>query len=166
MARADGSVGVFVAVFDTESKADTALKSIEGLERGLLLDVFDRAKVVRRTDGKIEVRRLHDARHGAKAGLAVGALLGLVFPPTVLVGGAIGSATGAIWGKLRGQPSRHDFLSRMGEHLQPGRAAIVVVTEPQHMETLSESIPAPVWESSHGFEADDSTSIKQWIESL
>jgi len=167
MTKRDRPVGVFVAVFDNETKADAALKSIEWLERrALLLDVFDRAKVMRRSDGRIEVGRLHDPRHAAKSGLAVGALLGVAFPPSILVGAAVGSATGALVGAVRHHTFEHGFLTRMGDQLRPGRAAIVAITEPQHMETLSESIPTPVWELSHAFESDDSATIKRWIESL
>jgi uncharacterized membrane protein len=167
MAKPDGPVGVYVAVFDSEDKADTGLRSIGGLKGdSLLLDVFDHAKVVRREDGKIEVRRLHDSKQGAKGGLAVGALLGFVFPPSILVGGAVGAAGGALVSKARRHTFDRGFLTDMGEYLQPGRAAIIVITEPQHMETLSESIPEPVWETSHAFESADSASIKEWIESL
>ena len=167
MARTHGPVGVFVAVFDTDHKADTALKAIDWLERrALLLDVYDRAKVERHTNGGIEVVRAHDPKRGAKAGMAVGALIGLVFPPSILVEAAVGGAAGAVWGKTRHHTFEHDFLKRMGEHLQPGQSAIVVITAPQHMETLSESVPTPIWESSHAFETDDGDTIKEWIESL
>src|SRR6187551_3534016 len=82
MAEPDGPIGVFIAVFESESTADKAMKAIEDLERrGLMLNIYDHAKVVRDTDGKIHVHGGRSVGKGAGAGLGVGALVGLVFPP-------------------------------------------------------------------------------------
>ena len=63
MTKPTGPVGVFVAVYESEDLADGALKEIESMSHdSLLLDVYDKAKIIRRGDGKVEVRPARGAR--------------------------------------------------------------------------------------------------------
>jgi uncharacterized membrane protein len=60
--------------------------------------------------------------------LAVGAALGLIFPPSVLVSGLVGAGAGALIGHLQGGMSRSD-LKEVGETLEESEAALIVVGE-------------------------------------
>ena len=167
MTKPEGPVGVFVASFESEDLADKALKSIEQLQsRTLMLTVFDHAKVVRHEDGRVEVRPAHGARGGATTGLVVGAIVGVLFPPSVIVSGAVGAAAGGAIGKAREGTFDRDFLEQMGGSLHPGRTAIVVITAPQHMETLAETVPSAVHTFSHTFGELDADAVKEWISSI
>ena len=167
MTKPEGPVGVFVASFESEDLADKALKAIEQLQsRTYLLDVYDHAKVIRREDGKIKVESAHGAGGGAKTGLVVGAIVGVLFPPSLIVTGAAGAAAGAAVGKAREGTFDHDFLEQMGGSMQPGRTAIVVITAPQHMETLADTVPSAVHTFSHAFGEMDAEAVKEWIASI
>ncbi len=60
--------------------------------------------------------------------MAVGAALGLIFPPSILVSGAVGAGAGALIGHLRGGMSNSD-LKEVGETLEESEAALIVVGE-------------------------------------
>jgi len=167
--KADGPIGVFVAVYDAEATADAALKSVDDLSKrhGVEVDIYDQAKVTRKEDGSVEVRTSQDVRHTARDGAAVGALFGLLFPPSIIVWGAVGGAAGAAWNKVRDQGFvDRGFLSGVGDEMTPGRSAIMVVTEPQHLATLAETVPTPLRTAEHTFESADAGAVREWIGSL
>ena len=60
-------------------------------------------------------------------GLFVGAVLGVVFPPSVLGMAALGAGAGAITGKAKRHLDRTDFKS-LGDLLEPGESGILLVT--------------------------------------
>jgi uncharacterized membrane protein len=167
MPKPIGPVGVFVAVYGSEEEADAALKEVESLShKNLMLDIYDQAKVVRRDDGKVEVRPAHGTRSGAKAGAVAGAVIGLIFPPSILVAGAVGAAGGAGIRKLKPTTLEKGFLGDLGEAMQTGRTAVVIITDAQHLETISEYVPRPLKSASQAFATNDSDEIREWLSSL
>jgi uncharacterized membrane protein len=58
----------------------------------------------------------------------VGAAMGLIFPPSILVGGLLGAGAGALIGHLEGGMSRSD-IKEVGEMLDNSEAALIVVGE-------------------------------------
>jgi uncharacterized membrane protein len=60
--------------------------------------------------------------------MAVGAAMGLIFPPSILVGGLLGAGAGALIGHLQGGMSRSD-VREVGEMLEESEAALIVVGE-------------------------------------
>ena len=54
--------------------------------------------------------------------------VGLIFPPSILVGGLVGAGAGALIGHLHGGMSRSD-LKEIGEMLEESDAALIVVGE-------------------------------------
>ena len=86
--------------------------------------------VTKNAEGKVEVvdKIEKPTEHGGWAGLAVGAALGLIFPPSVLASGLVGAGAGALVGHLRGGMSNSD-LKEVGEMLEESEAALIVVGE-------------------------------------
>ena len=88
---------------------------------------FDAAVVTKDDKGKVHVNK-HETttRHGAWGGAAAGALIGILFPPsiigTALVGAAIGGVSGHLWKGM----SRTD-VKEFGEAIDAGEAALVIV---------------------------------------
>ena len=90
---------------------------------------YDAAVVTKDAYGQVHVNKDEMAtRHGAWGGVAVGAVIGILFPPsiigTAIVGGAIGGVSGHLW---RGM-SRSD-VSELGELIDVGEAALLIVGE-------------------------------------
>ncbi len=80
-------------------------------------------------DGKVHVNKDEMAtRHGAWGGAAVGAMVGILFPPSLIGAAAVGAAAGGIGGHLWRGMSRSD-IKEFGEVIDAGTAALVVVGE-------------------------------------
>jgi uncharacterized membrane protein len=111
-----------------EAKAD--LKALKELHREDLVGTYDAAVLTKNEKGKVKIvdKTEKPTQHGGWAGLAVGAAVGLIFPPSILVSGAIGAGAGALIGHLRGGMSDSD-LKEIGEMLDESEAALIVVGE-------------------------------------
>ena len=64
------------------------------------------------------------ARHGAWGGAAVGAIVGILFQPSIIVGAAVGGVGGHLWRDM----SRAD-VKELGDIIDDGQAALVIVGE-------------------------------------
>jgi uncharacterized membrane protein len=64
--------------------------------------------------------------------------MGLIFPPSILVGGLLGAGAGALIGHLEGGMSRQD-LKEVGEMLDNSEAALIVVGEATVERTVDEA---------------------------
>jgi uncharacterized membrane protein len=137
---AKGPVFLYAAAYDS---ADDAR-----LDYGVLLEAhaegwvgtYDAAVLEKTPDGKVHVHK-HEkpTQHGAWAGVAVGALAGIVFPPSVLAGAIVGGTAGGVIGHLRGGLSRSD-LKELAEFLDEGQAALIVIAESRVQEQLEKEL--------------------------
>ncbi len=66
-------------------------------------------------------------RKGAWWGAAAGAAVGIIFPPSILVGAAAGAGIGAVSGHLSRGMSRSD-AKQLGDFIDPGQAGLVIVS--------------------------------------
>jgi uncharacterized membrane protein len=85
--------------------------------------------------------------------LAVGAAIGLIFPPSVLVSGLVGAGAGALIGHLRGGMSNSD-LKEVGEMLEESEAALIVVGEMTIEQAVDEATRRAKKEMKKEFRAD------------
>ncbi len=67
-------------------------------------------------------------QHGAWTGIAVGAVVGILFPPSLIGSAAVLGVAGGVTGHLWKGMSRSD-VKELGELLDEGDAALVVVGE-------------------------------------
>jgi uncharacterized membrane protein len=105
-----------------------------------LVGTYDVAVIKKDGDGKIHVEK-HEkpTQHGAWGGIAVGALVGVLFPPSVLGAAAVGGLAGGIGGHLRKGMSRDDAKD-LGELLENGQSALVVIGESRVEEQLDKAL--------------------------
>jgi uncharacterized membrane protein len=96
--------------------------------------------VIRKEEGgKVRVTKTEKpTQHGAWTGAAVGALVGLVFPPAVIGSAIVGAGAGGLTGHLAKGISRGD-LKELGEELEAGTAAVIVLGESKIEEQLAEA---------------------------
>jgi uncharacterized membrane protein len=85
-----------------DAKAD--LKALKELHREHMVGTFDAAVLTKDGEGKVKIldKTEKPTQHGGWAGLAVGAAVGVIFPPSILVSGLVGAGTGALIGHLHG----------------------------------------------------------------
>ncbi|HET7094935.1 MAG TPA: DUF1269 domain-containing protein [Thermomicrobiales bacterium] len=115
------------------AKALDALKRLDA-DGAIVLD--DVAAISRDGDGGVKLDQVAgSAAKGAAGGFFLGALIGLiVFPPVVLAGALFGAAGGAVAGKLAGAGETDDFGEferQVAASLPAGAAAIVMVARAQ-----------------------------------
>ena len=127
----------------TYADRDDAYADYDGLLTLHALDLvgtYDVALIDRDDQGKVHVKK-HEkpTQHGAWGGIAVGALVGILFPPSVLGAAAVGGLAGGVGAHLKKGMSRGD-AKELGELLDRGQAALVVVGESRVEEQLSKTL--------------------------
>ena len=134
----DSHVQVFIAAFDNEIEAGVALKDFREMNREGSIDLIDAAVMVHTSDGKVQFEETADpsGRKLARRGAVAGGIVGLIFPPSILVGAAVGAAGGGIWGKIRDKGFKDEDLMAIGESLDPGTSAIIAIAEDRVLERL------------------------------
>jgi uncharacterized membrane protein len=90
------------------------------------LELEDLAIVEHREDGKVKLHQPSMAGLGAAGGALWGGLIGLIFFMP-LFGMAIGAAAGAAGGAVTDRGVDDNFMKKLGEELQPGGAALIVL---------------------------------------
>jgi uncharacterized membrane protein len=101
-----------------------------------VIGVFDAAVISKDATGQVKIHKTEmPTQYGGWGGLAVGALVGIFFPPYLiweLVGGAaLGTLLGHLWAGM----SRSD-LKDIGETLQASTATLIVVGRSRLQEAL------------------------------
>ena len=126
----DNPVFLYVGEYDSVEDAKADLEELKELHREDVVGTYDAAVITKNEEGKVKIvdKIEKPTQHGGWAGLAVGAALGLIFPPSILVSGLLGAGAGALIGHLEGGMSRSD-LKEIGESLERSEAALIVVGE-------------------------------------
>ncbi len=105
-----------------------------------VVGTYDAAIVTKDDEGKVHVHK-HEkpTQHGAWTGAGVGALIGILFPPSIIGSAVVVGAAGGIIGHLWHGMSRGD-MKDLGEALDTGEAALVVVGRSKLEETLDREL--------------------------
>ena len=111
-----------VAAFADPTAAGEALNALEEFDKAGTIDIVAATVASRDADGKVDIREIgvHTTGVGATAGVLVGGLLGLIFPPTLLGGAIVGGAAGGVIGKLKHRHDRSELKEQVEETLPPG----------------------------------------------
>ena len=157
----DNAVEVFIAVFDNESQAGTALKDFRSLHREGTIELIDGVAVVHRADGKVKFEETADpsGRTWAKRGAIAGGLVGLIFPPAILASAAVGGGAGGIWGKIRDKGFKDDDLKAIGESLEPGTSAIIALAEDRVVQQLQQGLEGYQKIARHALSAEAAAAV-------
>jgi uncharacterized membrane protein len=126
----DNPMFLYVGEYESVDDAKADLDALKELHHEHVVGTYDAAVVTKNEEGKVKIvdKIEKPTQHGGWAGLAVGAAIGLIFPPSLLVSGLAGAGAGALIGHLRGGMSRDD-LKEIGEMLDESEAALIVVGE-------------------------------------
>jgi uncharacterized membrane protein len=126
----DNPMFLYAGEYESVDDAKADLELLKELHREDLVGTYDAAVLTKNEEGKVEIvdKIEKPTQHGGWAGLAVGAAVGLIFPPSLLVSGLVGAGAGALIGHLRGGMSNSD-LKEVGEMLDESEAALIVVGE-------------------------------------
>ena len=130
----------FIATYDDVADARQDYQEVKQAHSAGYLGKYDAAIVWKNDDGKLEIESVSEdaSRKWLWAGLGVGALFGLIFPPSILATSAIGALAGAVIGKFRDGIAGDD-LEQIGEALTGDNAALVVIAQDRVAEALDKT---------------------------
>jgi uncharacterized membrane protein len=157
---------VFVAAFGGEDDANAALKDFQSMDREGSIELVDAAVIVHAADGKVHFKETADpsGKTWAKRGAIAGGLVGLIFPPSIIAGAAVGAAGGGVWGKVRDKGFPDEELRRIGESIPQGSSAIIAVAEDRMLERLERGLEGYEKISRHALSADASAELIAAVE--
>ena len=129
----DRPVFIYAATYADRTDAFADYEGLLDLHAAKLVGTYDVALIVKDDDGKVHVSK-HEkpTQHGAWGGIAVGAVVGILFPPSVIGAAVVG-------GHLRKGMSRGD-AKELGELLDGGEAALIVIGESRVEEELDKAL--------------------------
>ena len=130
MADQNYSVLVFGAQYGDVEEAINDFVAIKALHHEKWIGSYESALFEKTADGKTRIINTDSSVRawGATAGLVVGGVLGVIFPPSVLVMGAAGAGVGALAGHFAGGIKR-SAIKELADGLQDGQAGIVLIGE-------------------------------------
>jgi uncharacterized membrane protein len=138
--KKDRPVFVYGAVYADRLDAEADYELLLEAHSADLVGSYDVALMYKDDEGKVHVSK-HEkpTQHGAWSGAAVGALVGLIFPPAILGATVVGAAAGGGIGHALGGMSRKD-VKELGQRLDEGEAALIVIGESRVREQLDKAL--------------------------
>ena len=160
------TVEIFVATYGTEGGAADAAKDFKAAQRDGAIDLIDAAVVVHTAEGKVKIDETADpsGKKWAKRGAIAGGVVGLIFPPSIILSAAVGGGAGGVWGKIRDKGFKDDDLKEIGNSLPPGTSAIIAVAEDRMVEQLERSIAGYQRIAKHAVSAEAAAAIVAEVE--
>ncbi len=139
MAKSD-NVFVYIATYDFVDNAWLDYDAVKDLYSRGIITTYDAAVVQKDADGKVSVNKHEKPTQKAGwTGAAVGAVVGVLFPPALIASTAVGAGVGALSGHLYEGMSRSD-MKDLGEALDAGTAALVVVGKSDLAKQISKAV--------------------------
>jgi len=136
----DRPVFIYAATYATLADADADYQVLLDAHATELVGTYDVAIINKDSEGKVHVQK-HEkpTQHGAWTGIAVGAVVGVLFPPSIIGAAAVGGVSGGLIGHFARGMSRGD-MKELGDLLDEGEAALVVVGESRVGEQLDKAL--------------------------
>ena len=130
---------IYVGTYPSEMAARDDYQVVKDLHAVGAVGSYDAAVLTKDAKGKVhENKDETTTRHGAWGGLAVGALVGLLFPPAIIGSAVVGAAVGGVGGHLWKGMSRSD-VKELGEFIDAGEACLLVVGESKVAEAIEKA---------------------------
>ncbi len=150
----DRPVFIYAATYAEHADALADYETLLDLHAASLVGTYDVALITRDADGKVHVvKHEKPTQHGAWGGIAVGAIVGILFPPSVIASAAVGGLAGGVIGHLRKGMSRGDAKD-LGDLLEDGTTALIVVGESRLEEQLDKALKHAVKSIEREIDAD------------
>ena len=135
----DDNVFIYIGTYPDELSARADYEIVKDLHAAGAIGTYDAAVVTKDADGKVhENKDETSTRHGAWGGLAVGAVVGLLFPPSIIASAAVGAAVGGVGAHLWKGMSRSD-VKELGDIIDDGEACLLVVGESRIQQELEKA---------------------------
>jgi uncharacterized membrane protein len=138
----DAPMDLYVAAYADPAAARGDWDAIKQLAKDDTIKVDGLILVSRRGDGKIHVDDdFHETRKGAAWGAVGGAVVGLIFPPSLLAGAAVGVGIGAGTGALLSHADKSEIKLQVEDTLPLNSSGIVAMFEEQWEADIGKALP-------------------------
>ena len=127
----DGAHTLIVAQFPTVQDAEAAYAGLQNIERSTSLKIDGVVIAECDAEGKVHLGKVteHSTKTGTKWGLVGGAVLGVIFPPSILASAVGVGAFGAAIGKAHNVLARKGLAEELAGVMRPNTAGIVALVE-------------------------------------
>jgi uncharacterized membrane protein len=142
MASQSTRAAVIVAVFSSEDETKAALKQLQDMSRQGTIELLEGASVTKDTEGKIHVTDTADlgTKKGTTRGAAIGGVVGLIFPPSIIVGALAGGGIGALYGHFRDKGISNKELEQAGDELEAGQSGLIAVVVDRFVDQVAQGL--------------------------
>ena len=125
----DGAYTLIAADFADTDIALAAYEELKKVEDGATVKIDGVVVVRRNADGKLEVQKAtdHSTREGLAWGAVGGAVLGVLFPPSIIGSALVVGAGGGIFGKLRERHHKKELAKELEDAIDPGHSGIIAL---------------------------------------
>jgi len=147
---------LYIASYTASDVAEKDWNSLQQLTADKVMK-FDALELVNRDDaGKIHVKDTkHQKRAGAAIGAVGGALVGLIFPPSLLASAAVGAGIGTGTGAMVSRATKRKVEADVEWILPPGGWGIVAIFDPQEASEVEKVLANANRISRDQLESDD-----------
>jgi uncharacterized membrane protein len=158
---------VIASIYPDQEHANTILETLNKMHRASNITLVDAALVTKDEDGTVHIHETKEVTtgKGAKRGVIVAGIFGLIYPPSLIVSVLAGGGVGGLWGKLRDTGIKTGDMKEIAENLKPGSVALIVLAEPPSVPQIERAMEA--WEGHmvrHGFTEEESDKVEQAVE--
>jgi uncharacterized membrane protein len=124
-----------IATYPDLSSAERDWAALESAAEGKSIDLADAALVERGSDGFVETVQ-RQSHHGWGKGAVAGAVVGVLFPPTIVAGAVAGAAGGGVVARMNRSLDKGD-IKDLGAVMDTGEIALVVLTHAESVPTVN-----------------------------
>jgi uncharacterized membrane protein len=150
--------------YDDLDQARRVTSNLGEAVKAHVIELDDLVIVERKQDGKVKLHQPSLAGLGAASGALWGGLIGLIFL-VPLFGMAVGAAAGAAGGALTDTGVDDKFMKRLGEELEPGKAAVILLVRKVSADKILPEIKEPGKVIQTSLNDEDEERLEQALES-
>jgi uncharacterized membrane protein len=127
----DGAYYLVAGQFATPELAEATYAEIERIEESTSLRIDAVVLATADQDGKVHLGKVtdHSTKTGLKWGIVGGAVLGVIFPPSILASAVGLGVVGSMLGKVRNLSHRSTLSDDLSGIVAPGTSALFVFAE-------------------------------------
>lgn len=155
---------LMASVYTDEEGATTILDTLQRMHRASNITLVDAALVTKGADGKLHIKETREitAAKGMRRGALVTGVLGLIYPPSLIVSALAGGLVGGALGRLRDTGIKTGAMKDLGSTMEPGNVAVLALAEPQYAQDIVRAMEAyPGKFLRHGFSAEEAAQIEE-----
>jgi uncharacterized membrane protein len=158
-----GDSAILVAQFADMDAAKEAYFALLDAEAKRAIDIDGVLVVNADYQGKIHIQKMtdHTTRNGFLWGAVAGAVVGIIFPPSIIVSAATFGFMGALIGKAGNIWKRGEVADELKDVIKPGTSGIVALVELTAIDAVKATIPQATAVKTVAVDDETATAVKK-----